>query len=362
MKIPAISFVLTLLVMTFFAGCESATSPEIPPVSEEKFFISGADLSFLPLIEREGAIFLNSDSIAEPMLITLKKAGVNTVRVRLFKDPDEFDQSFSGVRLFCSRLRSEGFRVMISVHYSDTWSDPGHQEMPSAWRGITSSALIDSVYEYTKMIAEEIKPDYIQTGNEINSGFMFEPGRIANSDGIFRTLLDTAAKAVRKYSPGTKIVIHYAGLDWSDGFFRSIKGADYDIIGLSYYPLYHGKRIDALDSVITGLNREFGKKVAIVETSYPFTLGWNDWTHNVLGTNDQLHPGYPATPEGQYQFLKKVFSEVRESTGGAGVCYWGGEWVAFRGTTSTNGSSWENQALYDFNFRVLPVVKAFSGM
>lgn len=361
MRLPIFSIVLTLLAIISFTGCENATSPGVPPVSEEKFFIRGADLSLLPLIEREGTVFLNADSVAEPMLVTLRKAGVNTVRLRLWKDPDEFDQSFAGVKLFCSRLRSEGFRLMLTVHYSDTWSDPGHQEMPQAWKGITPGALLDSVYAYTKMIAVEIKPDFIQLGNEINAGFMFDAGRIATSPAGFRSLLDTAARAVRKFSPGTKIILHYAGLNWADGFFRSISGPDYDIIGLSYYPLWHGKNVDTLSEVLSSLNHEFGKEVAILETSYPFTLGWNDWTNNIVGAADQLHPGYPATPDGQYNFLKKVFDEVRASAGGAGVCYWGGEWVAFRGTTSTDGSPYENQALYNFNFRALPVLKAFSN-
>lgn len=359
MKIPKISITLAFLAVLGFAGCESATSPGVPPVGEAKFFIRGADLSLLPLIEREGTVFFNADSVAEPMLVTLRKAGVNTVRLRLWKDPDEFDQGFAGVKWFCSRLRSEGFRVMLTVHYSDTWADPGHQVMPRAWQGITPAALHDSVYAYTKMIATEIKPDFIQIGNEINSGFMFDAGRIATSPRGFRSLLDTASSAVRKFSPGTKIVLHYAGLNWADGFFRSIEGADYDIIGLSYYPLWHGKNVDTLSEVLSSLNREFGKEVAVVETSYPFTLGWNDWTNNIVGLEDQLHQGYPATPDGQYNFVQKVFDEVRASAGGAGVCYWGGEWVAFRGTTSTDGSPYENQAFYNFNFRALPVLKAF---
>jgi len=359
MKISKIPIFLAILTVLSFTGCENATSPSLTPEPEEKFFIRGADLSLLPLIEREGTVFFNADSVAEPVLVTLRKAGVNTVRLRLWKDPDEFDQSFAGVKWFCTRLRSEGFRVMITVHYSDTWSDPGHQEMPRAWQGITLAALHDSVYAYTRMIASEIKPDFIQLGNEINSGFMFEAGRIAASPSGFRSLLDTAARAVRKFSPGTKIVLHYAGLNWADGFFRSIGDADYDIIGLSYYPLWHGKNVDTLSVVLSSLNREFGKEVAVVETSYPFTLGWNDWTNNIVGIADQLHPGYPDTPDGQYYFLKKVFDEVRASSGGAGVCYWGGEWVAFRGTTSTDGSPYENQAFYNFNFRALPVLKAF---
>ncbi len=359
MEIPKIHLLFVLMTLLIFTGCENATSPDVSPVVEEKFFIRGADLSLLPLIEREGTVFYNSDSIPEAMLLTLRKAGVNTVRLRLWKDPEEFDSGYAGVKWFCSRLRSEGFRVMLTVHYSDTWADPGHQAMPHAWEGITRSKLLDSVYNYTKMIADEIKPDFIQIGNEINSGFMFDEGRLSTSPEGFRALIDTAVSAVRRFSPGSRIILHYAGIEWADGFFRSISGVDYDIIGLSFYPLWHGKNVDTLSGVISALNSEFGKEVAIVETSYPFTLGWNDWTNNIIGLEDQLHPGYPATPEGQYSFIKKVFDEVRAAKGGIGVCYWGGEWVAFRGTTSANGSPYENQALFNFNFRALPVIEAF---
>ena len=359
MNLLALWIIPTLIFGLLITGCGSSTAPEIPPPPSEELFIRGADLSMLPVIEREGVSFYGQDSMVEPMLTTLKKAGVNTVRLRIWKDPSEADHGYAAVKEFASRLKSLRFKVMLTVHYSDTWADPGHQEMPKAWKGITLPALLDSVYRYTGMVAGGIKPDFIQIGNEINNGFMFEPGRITTSSSGFKALLDTASKAVRKFSPASKIIIHYAGVDHASNFFRSIRGSDFDLIGLSYYPMWHGKNVDSLDGRITALNNEFGKRVVIVETSYPFTLGWNDWTHNVVGLEEQLVPGYPATPAGQLSFLKKIFSETQAGKGGAGVCYWGGELVAFRGTTSTNGSSYENQAFYDFNFHLLPVVAAF---
>lgn len=360
MKFLKLYIISAFLSGMLLAGCESPVTPPVVPASED-FFIRGADLSMLPVIEKEGVSFYGVDSTVEPMLTTLKRAGVNTVRLRLWKDPIESVHGYTAVKEFADRLKALGFKVMLTVHYSDTWADPGHQEVPKAWKGISFSALVDSVYRYTGMVADGIQPDYIQIGNEINDGFMFDAGRLSTSPSQFKSLLDTAARAVRNFSPSTKIIIHYAGIDGSEDFFRKIKGSDFDLIGLSYYPMWHGKSVDSLDTRITALAGEFNKRVVIVETSYPFTLGWNDWTHNVVGLQEQLIPGYDATPEGQLKFLKKIFSEIKEGKGGAGVCYWGGEMVAFRGTTSTNGSSYENQAFYDFNFHVLPVVTAFSG-
>ena len=98
----------------------------------------------------------------------------------------------------------------------------------------------------------------------------------------------------------------------------------------------------------------------IAETAYPFTLGYNDYTNNILGLANQLVPTYPATNQGQMEFLLAIKNLVKQNSRGLGFCYWGAEWVAFRGPTATNGSSWENQALWDFNNNALPVMDAFS--
>lgn len=351
---------LVIFLFLILSGCENVNAPELPNSVDEAFFIKGADLSMLPQIEAAGTVLFNADSLSEPMLTTLKAAGVNTVRLRLWKDPSSPGHDFSTVKYFSQRLKNEGFKVWLTVHFSDTWADPGNQAMPKKWENVWSySDLLDSVYAYSSEIAREIKPDFVQIGNEINSGFLFPYGDRFRYLNKFIELLDTASSAVRTFSPQSKIILHAAGILYVSTLYESLRSVDYDIIGLSYYPMWHGKPVDTLSTIISGLNSKFRKPVVIAETSYPFTLGWNDYTHNVVGTINQLHDGYPATPDGQYQFLKKMFSEVRASTGGIGVCYWGGEWVSFRGPTATDGSSYENQAFYDFEFKALPVIKAF---
>ncbi|MEM9679106.1 MAG: glycosyl hydrolase 53 family protein [Bacteroidota bacterium] len=48
---------------------------------------------------------------------------------------------------------------------------------------------------------------------------------------------------------------------------------------------------------------------------------------------------------------------------GIGYCYWAPDWVAFEGneTTSTNGSAWENQCLFDFDLKALPALDVFES-
>ena len=102
------------------------------------------------------------------------------------------------------------------------------------------------------------------------------------------------------------------------------------------------------------------KKVLIAETAYPFTLGWDDWTDNIVGTTDQLIDAYPATPQGQKAYLIKLKTIIQEASSGIGLCYWGAEWVSFRGPQAKDGSSFENQALWDFQQNALPVMEAFN--
>ena len=147
----------------------------------------------------------------------------------------------------------------------------------------------------------------------------------------------------------------------SDWFFNKVANVDYDYIGLSYYPIWHGKSLSDLQNTMNTLGQLYNKKVVIAETSYPFTFGYNDFTNNIIGLQNQIIDAYPATNDGQKQFLSAIKSTVKQSTNGIGFCYWGAEWVAFRGPTSTNGSSWENQSLWDFNNNSLPVMDVFNA-
>ena len=123
------------------------------------------------------------------------------------------------------------------------------------------------------------------------------------------------------------------------GFFAKLGSIDYDIIGLSYYPVWHGKDLTALEAAMQELARQTGKKVMIAETSYPFTFEWNDWTNNVTGSSDQILDVYPATPQGQKDFMNEIKRISSAAETSVGFAYWGGEWVAFKGTEATNGSS-----------------------
>ena len=135
---------------------------------------------------------------------------------------------------------------------------------------------------------------------------------------------------------------------------------DYDIIGLSYYPIWHGTSLDDLQSCMQNLSQTHHKDILIAETAYPFTLDWNDWTNNIVGLDEHLIlPDYPATPDGQRDFIRAIKTITNEVENGLGFCYWGAELIAWNGEQATDGSPWENQALFDFSNRALPVLNEF---
>jgi arabinogalactan endo-1,4-beta-galactosidase len=206
----------------------------------------------------------------------------------------------------------------------------------------------------------QIQPDYIQIGNEINSGFLWPEGSIDSLSNL-KALLSQGIKAVRAADPDTKIILHFAGLTGADWFFSQMTGLDYDMIGISYYPVWHGTYLTLLQTTLSGLGSTYNKQVVIAETAYPFTLLWNDETNNVVGEVSQLVTGYPATPQGQHDFVAKIKAILTSFTQGAGFCYWGAEFIAFKGPTATDGSDWENQAFYDFTNKALPVFNMFDN-
>jgi len=352
-------FYLALFAAMLFQSCDDA-APTAQPQSETKAFIRAADISFLPELEGRGTMLYNGTE-AQDMITTLKNAGCNTVRIRLWKNPSGGHSGLAEVKALSERARGAGMKIWLSVHYSDTWADPAAQTVPAAWQNLSFDGLKTAVADYTSEVLTQINPDIFQIGNEINSGFLWPQGNLTTQEAQFLELLASASTTIRNQSPETKIMIHFAGLDNAEWFFRKVKKTDYDYIGLSYYPVWHGKDLSVLYNIISSLGQVRHKKVILAEVAYPFTLDWNDWTNNVVGLEDQLMPGYPATPEGQRAFMLRIKNLVQQNEYGLGFSYWGGEWVSFMGNQAGNGSTWENQALYDFDNKALPVMDIFKA-
>ncbi len=325
-------------------------------------FIYAVDISNYPQISESNMPFFDQEGREEALLAILKTSGVNTIRLRLWVNPTGGYSGFEEVNHLSVELKSKGFKTWLSVHYSDTWADPGSQKIPKKWKNLNFDSLKDSVFNYTRNIVTELNPDYIQIGNEINNGLLHPHGNMSTNYEQFLALMKSSILAVRDNINTPKIIIHYEGIKGSDWFFRQLISLDYDIIGLSYYPIWHGKSLTDLKDKMQLLAQSHHKKIVIAETAYPFTLEWNDDTNNIVGMAKQLiNPDYPATPMGQLHYMETIKSISTTASYGIGYCYWGAELIAWKGSQATDGSPWENQALFDFNHRALPALDTFAN-
>ena len=355
------NIILSLCVILISSRCSKGDLSQTSNESSSSEFFSSVDISSYPEIILNNQIFKDSNGVTISFLEFLKSKGINTIRIRLWVNPKDEHSSIFEVKSFSESLKSMGFKIYLSLHYSDTWADPGNQITPLEWQNLSYNLLKDTVYEYTKMVVQQINPDIIQIGNEINNGFLHPEGDRYSEPTQFLELLNEGIRAVRDYSgDATRIMLHYAGHQESDKFFDVVKDLDYDVIGISYYPIWHGKSLLQLEQNLRELKSLYSKEIIIAETAYPFTLGWNDWTNNIVGLDNQLIlPEFPATPQGQKDFVEHLKKMIRDLDGGIGLSYWGAELIAWNGKESTEGSPWENQALFDFNNQALPVINVF---
>jgi len=336
-------------------------------------FVKGSDVSSLPQVEDGGGIFTESGEPGDALEI-LAAHGVDFVRLRIWHTPADGYCGFEKTMDMAARASALGLRLLLDFHYSDTWADPGKQYKPAAWAGLTTAELADSVYRYTRdvvtaLISQNTRPDWVQIGNEITCGMLWDNGLVCNTwDNPaqwiqLRALVKAGIDGVHDAAAGDSIatMIHFAdggdngGCIW---FFDNLlaEGVEFDLIGLSFYPWWHGT-LDDLSYNINDLAARYGKRIVVVETAYPFTLGWNDDTHNLVGLESQLLDGYPATAEGQRDFISDLIDTVRNVPGGLGIgiFYWEPAWIA----GPPPGSGWENLALFDFAGEVLPSISAF---
>lgn len=363
-----------LLLGGLLSACNSRPDPEPePPQPPTGTFYRGADLSFSPEIESAGTRFTDQGQSGTPLAL-LQRRGLNLVRLRLWHTPASGHSNLPEVISYARRAKQAGLVVLLDLHYSDTWTDPAQQATPRAWQNLAAATLQDSVYQYTRRVlraleAQHATPDLVQIGNELNGGLLWPQGRVQSAADYpaLAALLRRGLQAVTDADPARRIrtVLHFAGPVGAEAFFTQMQqqGVSYDVQALSYYPQFHGRSLSTLSQQLTSLVNRFNKDLLLVETAYPFTLGWNDYTHNSLGQQDQLIPGYDATPAGQRAYLLALRQLIQDLPGGHGIgfCYWAPDWVAFRGPTATNGSAAENQALFDFTNAGLPALEAYQA-
>jgi arabinogalactan endo-1,4-beta-galactosidase len=173
-------------------------------------------------IENTGTKFYHNNQVQD-VVKTLKNVGCNYIRLRLWFAPKNNEASLAEVKILAQRARQEGMKIWITVHYSDTWADPGSQIKPVAWQALNFSQLKTAVYDYTSLVMTELNPDIIQIGNETNDGMLWPEGKLSTNSSQYLALTNAASQAIRIHSATAKIMLHFAGTTNADLYFNKVR-------------------------------------------------------------------------------------------------------------------------------------------
>lgn len=393
------------------AGGGEAEVPE--PVTSDIFvkrvsgidcdFIKGVDVSSIISLEDSGVTFYNEAGKKQDIFMTLKEAGVNYVRVRVWNDPYNAQGNGYGggnndiekAIEIGKRATANGMKLLVDFHYSDFWADPAKQQAPKAWKNLSFEAKKAALFEYTKesllaMKKAGIDIGMVQIGNETNGGLAGE-----KDWGKMSQLFNEGSKAVRAVDTDILVALHFTNPETS-GRYSSIaetlktNGVDYDVFASSYYPFWHGTLAN-LTSVLKNVVNTYGKKVMVAETSYTYTAADGDGHGNTAPKPAGQTLNYPITVQGQATAIRDVMEAVANvGDAGLGVFYWEPAWIPAASDKKLEknqklwekyGSGWassfaaeydpedaghwyggsavDNQAMFDFYGHPLPSLNVF---
>ena len=344
------------LLLAVLTVCMAATT-----ANAQKYV--GGDISLLSSYEAKNAVYKDKNGSTISDVITfMKNEGMNSMRVRLFVDPSKASdthkkegvvQDLEYVKALGKRIKDAGMHFLLDFHYSDTWTDPGKHSTPASFTATTADGLAQQLYDYTVSALTALKkagaePDAIQVGNEITYGQLWPTGHIYPAGGAptggswnsFYLYVKKGTEACRATCPNAKVVIHIE----MSGQGKNVKpflqqflayNPDYDVLGLSYYPYFHGD-LSKLETVLTDVETLCpGKKIQLVEAGYPNAWYPGDATYDYTWK-------YPATEEGQRQFTADLIAKLNAHPQVDGFYWWYPE---------ANGnyfaSSWYNMGLWN---------------
>ena len=356
-------------------------------------FIKGMVLSTLLELERCGAKYYDHGAERD-VLDIIKDYDVDTIRIRLWNDPKSEDGEPYGAGnndleetiAISKKVTDAGFGVLLNFHYSDFWADPGKQIKPKAWANYGADELEKAVYDFTleslqRVLDAGVNVTMIQVGNELSNGLLWPEGKVPNYDNIAR-FVSSGIRACRKINPEIPIMIHLDNggnnelyVRWFENYIK--RGEDFEYIGLSYYPFWHGS-LDALEFNMNDIAKRFGKELIIAEVSMGYTMEdykdyekLEDSERKGYATRPALVEkiDYPMTIQGQVDFTKDFLNRVSNVVNGLGMGFfwWEPAWIPVPGSGWATpaslkymndpgpcGNEWANQALFDYDGNALP--------
>lgn len=321
-------------------------------------FVKGMDLSTLLELERCGATYYDNGEETD-ILDIMKKYDVDTIRLRIWNDPwSETKESYGAgendvetTLAIAKRVTDAGLGVLLNFHYSDFWADPGKQIKPKAWAAYGVEELEKAIYDFTietmeYYLAEGVRISMVQVGNELSNGLLWPEGKVPNYDNIAR-FVNAGIRAVRKANAQIPIMIHLDNggnnalyREWFEHFTE--RGEPFDIIGLSYYPFWHGT-MDMLAYNMNDIAKRYGKELIVAEVSMGHTMESYKAYEQL---EDHERKGYATKPslvekiedpmsiKGQQAFMEDFLALVKNTADGKGkgFFWWEPAWIPVKGS------------------------------
>lgn len=359
-------------------------------------FVKGMDLSTLLEMERCGAKYFDQGKEMD-ILDIMKSYDVDTIRLRLWNDPKSEtgepygagNNDLAETLAIGKRVSDAGFGVLLNFHYSDFWADPGKQIKPKAWASYGVEELEKAVYDFTKesltaVLDAGVNVTMIQVGNELSNGLLWPEGKMPNYDNIAK-FVSAGIRACREIKADIPLMIHLDNggknelyRDWFDHYVE--RGEDFDYIGLSYYPFWHGS-LQSLEDNMNDIAVRYGKELIVAEVSMGYTMEdyksyekLEDSERKGYATRQKLVDKieYPMTVQGQVDFTKDFLNRVAHVADdkGCGFFWWEPAWIPVPGSGWATpaslkymndpgpcGNEWANQALFDYKGNALPALE-----
>lgn len=383
----------------------------VNPISNlREDFAMGVDGSMIETVLENGGVYFNEDGKEQDVYQIMAHNGVNFFRVRIWNTPSNlFGDGYGGGNVdtakaiaMSKRAQAANMNILVDLHYSDFWADPASQRIPTAWAGLSLENLAREVETFTAKVLNDFKTagvnvQAVQIGNEINNGLLFPIGKIdwSNAAASYQkvaSLLKAGIRGAKSVNPNILTMIHLAeggSFDVFNSFFSAMETneVNYDLIGASYYPYYHGSLANLQNNLNNTANK-FKKPVIVAETSYGFTTADSEHASHIYNSGMEDGGKYLTSIQGQATLIRdvvQVLADVPEKRG-AGIFYWEPAWLPVEGagwataegqawteTGDANESenvaqfsdgkaTWSNQALFSFNGRMLPSLKTFKLM
>lgn len=307
--------VITALLLVALVAIPAST-PRV--VAAAPAFAKGADISWVPGMEAQGYKWKDKNGVQRDIIDILKKDyQINSVRIRVWVNPSSnYGNGYMNkdrAAALAQRAKNAGMSVMLTLHYSDSWADPGKQTKPAAWANYTFQQLMDAVWNHTRdvmtaMQSKGVTPDWVQIGNETNDGMLWNDGKASLNMKNYAWLVNTGNNAVKSIFSSTKTIVHLAnGYDnsvfvWNIGGLIA-NGATFDVIGMSLYPStsdWSTKVTQTIGNANNMISR-YGKPVMITEIGMDY-----------------------SSPSTAKSFINDIKTKVRNISGGKGlgVFYW----------------------------------------